>query len=101
LLRYARNDGEIPKRHNDRHTREGGYPVRCGLSIQSLLSLEYWIVRPSAQLRTRRTMTAKHDFAFSRRIAPEACWKLPSFENGGCRECRVLAAPAVSCAMYA
>jgi hypothetical protein len=22
-----------------------GYPVRCGFSIQSLLSLEYWITR--------------------------------------------------------
>jgi hypothetical protein len=29
----------------DRHTREGGYPVRRGLSAQSLLPLEYWIVR--------------------------------------------------------
>jgi hypothetical protein len=37
-------------------------------------------------------------FAFSRRTAPEACSKLPSFENGGSRECRVHAAPAVSCA---
>ena len=26
-----------------RHTREGGYPVRRGLSIQLLTSLEYWI----------------------------------------------------------
>jgi hypothetical protein len=34
-----------------------GDPVRRGLAILSLLSLEYWIVRPSAQLRTRRTMT--------------------------------------------
>ena len=37
-------------------------------------------------------------FAFSRRTAPEACSKLPSFEIGGSRECRVHAAPAVSCA---
>jgi hypothetical protein len=28
-----------------RHTREGGYLVRCGLSDQSLSSLEYWITR--------------------------------------------------------
>ena len=37
------------KRHcrgkTGRHTREGGYPVRRGLSIPSLASLEYWIVR--------------------------------------------------------
>ena len=26
--------------------REGGYPVRRSLSIQSLMPLEYWIVRP-------------------------------------------------------
>ena len=36
---------------------KAGHPVRRGLSIQSLPSLEYWIVRPCAQLRTRRTMT--------------------------------------------
>jgi hypothetical protein len=46
--------------HPNRHTREGGYPVRRGLSAQAPPSLEYWIVRPSAQLRTRRTMTAEH-----------------------------------------
>jgi hypothetical protein len=28
-----------------RHTREGGYPVRRGLSVQSLLPLGYWITR--------------------------------------------------------
>ena len=33
------------------------HPVRRDLSFPSLPSLEYWIVRPSAQLRTRRTMT--------------------------------------------
>jgi hypothetical protein len=31
----------------DRHTREGGYPVRGGLSILSLTPLEYWIARRS------------------------------------------------------
>jgi len=42
-----------------RHAREGGHPVRRGFSAESLTSLEYWIVRPSAQLRTRRTMTVE------------------------------------------
>src|SRR5437667_9149744 len=42
----------------DRHTREDGYPVRRGFAILALTSLEYWITRPSAQLRTRRVMTA-------------------------------------------
>jgi hypothetical protein len=37
------------------------------------LSLEYWVTRPSAQLRTRRVTTMEYDAAFSRRIAPEAC----------------------------
>ena len=47
-------------------------PVRRGLSVQSQLPLEYWIVR-HAQLRTRRTMTTEYEFAISRRIAPELC----------------------------
>jgi hypothetical protein len=33
------------------------YPVRHGVSIQSRLSLDYWITRSGAQLRTRRVMT--------------------------------------------
>ena len=31
--------------HIARRPREGGDPVRRGLSAQSLLSLEYWIIR--------------------------------------------------------
>ena len=80
---------------------KAGHPVRGGLSIPSLLSLEYWIVRPSAQLRTRRTMTAEYDFAISRRIASEVCWQLPALSVRGRREDRVLAAPAVSRAICA
>jgi hypothetical protein len=34
-----------------------GDPVRRGLSHPSLVSLEYWVTRPSAQLRTRRVTT--------------------------------------------
>jgi hypothetical protein len=30
--------------HN-RHPRESGDPVRRGLSVQPLMSLEYWIIR--------------------------------------------------------
>src|SRR6185312_1579702 len=44
-----------------RHTRESGYPVRRGFSGQSPKSLEYWIIRTTAQLRTRRMMTAEQD----------------------------------------
>ena len=39
------------------------YPVRRGLSTQSLASLEYWVTRPSAQLRTRRVTTIECDVA--------------------------------------
>ena len=41
----------------------------------------------------------KHMFAFSRRIAPEVCQKLPALVIRGRREDRVRAAPAVSCAV--
>jgi len=34
-----------------------GDPVRCAFSIRSPTSLEYWVTRPSAQLRTRRVTT--------------------------------------------
>ena len=40
---------------------QAGDPVRRGLSVRSLSSLEYWIVRPSAQLRTGRTVTVEYD----------------------------------------
>jgi hypothetical protein len=36
---------------------EAGNPVRRSPSAELLTPPEYWIVRPSAQLRTRRTMT--------------------------------------------
>ena len=55
--------------------RACGDPVRRGLSVQSLLSLEYWVTRSSAQLRTRRVMTSERVSAFSRRIPPEVCRK--------------------------
>ena len=76
-----------------------GHPVRCGLSVLPLASLEYWITRPSAQLRTRRVMTAAYDTAFPRRDLRPRFAEIPFPQNRGSRECRVLAAPAVSCAM--
>jgi hypothetical protein len=72
--------------HNGKpsYPAKAGYPVRCGLSVQPLASLEYWIVRPSAQLRTRRTMTAEYEAAFSRRVASELCLRNfpPSLSEG-------------------
>jgi hypothetical protein len=44
---------------NSSSPAKAGDPARCGYSIQSLTSLEYWIIRPSAQLRTRRMMTVR------------------------------------------
>jgi len=49
---------EISSHTQPSYPAQAGYPVRRGLSALSPASLEYWIVRPSAQLRTRRTMTA-------------------------------------------
>src|SRR5262245_1936380 len=83
------------------HPRESGDPVRRGFSVQSLLSLEYWVVRPSAQLRTRRTMTTEYGFAISRHNAPEVCIFFALIEIRGRREDRALAAPAVSRAVCA
>jgi hypothetical protein len=51
LRRYApRNDGEsgVALPHNSSsYPAKAGYPVRRGLSIPSLTSLEYWIARSS------------------------------------------------------
>jgi hypothetical protein len=80
---------------------KAGYPVRYGLSILSLASLEYWITRPSAQLRTRRVMTTEYVSAFSRHKLRPSFAEIRFPQNRGSRECRVLAAPAVSCAMNA
>ena len=88
-----------PRTHPS-YAAQAGYPVRRGLSAQSLRPLEYRITRPGAQLRTRRTMTTKHTSAFPRRIPPGLCNSFRPKRRGR-RECRVLAAPAVSCAIDA
>ena len=66
-----------------RHPRACGNPVRRGFSVQSLLPLEYWIVRPSAQARTRRTMAIEYGFAISQRVALEVCWILLALQSEG------------------
>jgi len=60
LLRCARND-DVEAR--SRRTvvvipREGGESSTPRPLRMTVLPLEYWIARPSAQLRTRRAMTA-------------------------------------------
>src|SRR5204863_1237819 len=37
--------GGRPPHHCERHTRKGGYPVRCGVAISSSVPVEYWIIR--------------------------------------------------------
>ncbi len=69
---------------------KAGEPVRRDPSVQSLWPLEYWVARSS------RTMTIEYDSAFSRLNEPELC--IDAVPRRGSRECRVLAAPAVSCA---
>jgi hypothetical protein len=91
---------QVPDHTQGCHTREGGYPVRRGLSVQPLAPLGYWITRPSAQLRTRRVMTTGDDTASRSRglICPRLAIEFPYPPVRGRRECRVHAAPAVSCA---
>jgi hypothetical protein len=71
--------------------REGGYPVRCSLSVLSSTSLEYRVTRLRGWRQVnvcRRSRDATCARAFPSASSP----------NRGSRECRVLAAPAVSCA---
>jgi hypothetical protein len=58
-------------------TRESGYPVRRGLSIQSLRPLEYWVARSS------RAMTTRYVSAFSRLVSPEVLKNLSPFKQEG------------------
>ena len=62
--------------------RRRGIQYAAAHPAQSLLPLEYWIVRPSAQSRTRRTMTVEgmapsyyttHTSALPRRVSPGLC----------------------------
>ena len=46
----------------------------------------------------RCTMTAEYTFAFSRRVAPEACWKFALQKTEGAGNAGRRLAPAVSCA---
>src|SRR5882724_3007311 len=91
LLRFARNDGWMATEHEIVIPREGGVSSTLRL-FGSIINVSGILDHPPS-----RVMTAEYDVAFSRRIAPEVCMNLSLPENGGSRECRVLAAPAVSC----
>ena len=83
---------------------QAGYPVRRALSIPSLTPVQYWIVRRSlsfggAKAPARwRTMTTGYDFAISRHDLARGLRFVVPRNKRGSRECRVRAAPAVSCA---
>jgi hypothetical protein len=68
-----------------------GHPVRRSLSVQSLTS--GILGHPPARVTTSGCV-----FAISRHRLPEVCLLVCSLENGGRKEDRVRAAPAVSCA---
>src|SRR6185312_2016640 len=73
------NTGSDPDRRGQKLSCsvKAGHPVRRGLSIQSLPSLEYWVARSS------RAMTTEYASAFSRRDAPEAGLRLSPDEARG------------------
>jgi hypothetical protein len=75
--------------------REGGASSTPRL-IGSITDVSGILDRPPS-----RTMTTEYDFAISRRIAPEVCISFGPPEFRGRREDRVLAAPAVSRAIFA
>src|SRR5436190_24036828 len=53
-----------------------------------------------SRIALRLSGTTWIGLAFSRRIAPEVCWNFYAlFQFRGRRECRMRAAPAVSCAV--
>jgi len=74
--------------------RESGDPVRCGLSIQSLASLEYWV--PAFAGTT--VGVCRHNSAISPHVLREVCHQRapPSIRGHG--ERRAPDAPAASCA---
>ena len=64
-----------------------GDPVRCGLSIQSLASLEYWVTRQLHRAAFDDPVAGddvEYAFAISRRNTPEVCISiLPSSKAEG------------------
>jgi hypothetical protein len=49
--------GQVEPRSRPSYPAKAGYPVRRGLSVLSLTSLEYWITRLPPSLKLRRTCT--------------------------------------------
>jgi hypothetical protein len=84
----------------DRHTprmRGKGYPVRRGLSVQSLTPLEYWVAR-SSRAMTSESVARSYSLHMSPpsrgAMRPRFC--MDRSPDRGRRESRVLSAPAAS-----
>ena len=97
MLRCARNDVEMLKPALAVIPCEGGGSSTLRL-LDSITAASGILDHPHS-----RVMTTEYGFAISRRDPrPRFASDVLSLpRNGGCRECRVLAAPAVSCAMSA
>ena len=104
LLRFARNDEGIAKLYKGRHT-----PRMRGIQYAATFRFHHcclWNTGSSAGACHRaairptrwRTMTTEYDSAFSLLKKPELCMNFSLQKRRGSRECRVRAAPAVSCA---
>ena len=63
------------RRTHHRRPRECGGSSTPRLLGSITAALKYWIIRSSAQLRTRRVTTTEYDFAISRHELPEVCLK--------------------------
>jgi hypothetical protein len=84
--------------NNSSCTAHAGHPVRCGFSVQSRTSLEYW-GHPPSRVMTFGGDGASHSFA----ISPQVCARFSRISRllkiRGRGECRVPNAPAASCAL--
>ena len=71
---------------------KAGDPVRRGSSVLTSASLEYWVARSS------RAMTPNMTSHSRGALRPRFAGNFPPSPNRGRRECRMRAAPAISCA---
>src|SRR4051812_36403341 len=94
---FARNDGKTSTQHTI------VIPAKAGIQYAAAFRFYHFGLwnTGSPAFAPSRVTTTEYAFAFSRRISPEVCiffWPSPI---RGCREDRVLAAPAVPRAICA
>ena len=85
------------ERSNPFATQQIVIPAKAGIQYAAAYRFNHCCLWNTGSPALRRAMTTEYDSAFSRRDAPEVC-KIIRPKKRGRRECRVLAAPAVSCA---